>query len=510
MRAALSLMMILGLSCSQEYQVEKKVPQNTAAPVLRVDPVVLTLPAAAKGSTSTAVFSVRNDGNATMILQDLVWQGSGAFAVLEDAIGSELAPAASMDLTVVYSPETPLDTATVVVVANDPKTPEVPVSLSGSMLAGQLALDPDYLDLGNALPGCTRQGTLGLANVGEAPVEVHNFLQSSSAFALAGVPSLPFTLAPDESLVFDVDFDVANLGAYDSTVLIESDEPAGTRVGYIHADLVELSEGEEEFVQPSGPHTKVDFLFTIDQSGSMLEEIAGIREQSALFMDTLHDLEADARVAVVTEDNGCANDKIINADDVNAAYEMQDALNGGSGYWTEAGMRLAIEALENTGGGCNNGFGRDDALVAVVHVSDEPDQSDCTWDDCIADMEQHADALLINAVAGPYPDGCETAAAGEGYYQAVLATGGTYLNICDSEWDVFVVKLVQNALEAPRRNFTLDGDPDPDTIEVRVNEVVDDRWEWDAQANAVVFLQEAMPPKGGVISVTYATAVECD
>ena len=83
-------------------------------------------------------------------------------------------------------------------------------------------------------------------------------------------------------------------------------------------------------------------------------------------------------------------------------------------------------------------------------VSDEPEQSSTSWSTLVSQIQgykSNPDDVKLSAVAGDYPGGCSTAAPGAGYHQAVSATGGEYLSICDTNWAKHVETLAAATVE---------------------------------------------------------------
>lgn len=168
---------------------------------------------------------------------------------------------------------------------------------------------------------------------------------------------------------------------------------------------------------PALPNTKLDLLFVIDNSGSMLEEQAELRAKFPLMMDVLSELEGglpDLHIAVTTSDLGSSaqdgstgfsvagctgtghdgafqagtgdiitGNYIIDSDDGaggrtrnydgtlrNAFQQIASLDNYGCGFEQHLGaMARALENPENAG------FLRPEANLAVIIVADE---DDCT------------------------------------------------------------------------------------------------------------------------------------
>ncbi|MEX1361925.1 MAG: vWA domain-containing protein [Nannocystaceae bacterium] len=151
---------------------------------------------------------------------------------------------------------------------------------------------------------------------------------------------------------------------------------------------------------------KVDFLFVIDNSGSMGDEQANLVANFPAFIDGiqngLEDVES-YHVGVVTTDTyttniaGCQqlSSLVVQtpsgacgpyAEGANYMTEMDDlataftcaALVGTSGSASERQMQATVEAVtevEGDPGECNEGFLREDSLLVIVIITDEPDNA---------------------------------------------------------------------------------------------------------------------------------------
>jgi len=201
--------------------------------------------------------------------------------------------------------------------------------------------------------------------------------------------------------------------------------------------------------------TMVDFLFVIDNSGSMSTHQANLIANFPTFIDGIQDTLEDVdtyQVGVVTTDTyfsnvpGCQtlSSLVVQsqsggcgpyADGDNFMTESDDlattfscAANvGTNGSGIELTMQAAVEAVQRVDGGpgeCNEGYLRDDSLLVVVIITDEydgPGDPDggtslgdpTTWyDDIVAargDIAENVVVLaLTNYAGGACPPGSLT------------------------------------------------------------------------------------------------------
>ena len=163
-------------------------------------------------------------------------------------------------------------------------------------------------------------------------------------------------------------------------------------------------------------------------------------------------------------------------------------------------------------GGCNEDFYRDDAKLNMIGVTDEVEQSANTWDYYVALFQAYKadpDDVMFHAIAGDYPSGCGSAEPGNNLYQAVVATGGTFLSICATDWGSNMTELAESAA-ADLTSFALTQEPVPDTIEVYIDGVrTTAGWTFDATDTLVVFDDDHVPGGGTTIEISYIVAGDC-
>ncbi len=170
--------------------------------------------------------------------------------------------------------------------------------------------------------------------------------------------------------------------------------------------------GGGEFVDaaPAQRCEKMDILFVVDDSASMLEEQDNLAENFPLFINVLEQQDLDYRVAVTTtgrnysyttdflgtpipaQITGGANGELlqrcnmqrqwVEPGDPDPAGEFGCAAQVGTDGPTDemplSAMRMAFE--ERMQDGTNAGFRRDDALLAIVFLTDE---DDCSYEESV-------------------------------------------------------------------------------------------------------------------------------
>ena len=169
-------------------------------------------------------------------------------------------------------------------------------------------------------------------------------------------------------------------------------------------------------------------------------------------------------------------------------------------------------------------FIRSEAMLHIILVSDEPEQSEDitgeTWQmvtDQIIAKRGSAGLVRISSIVGDVPSGCQSggwfgssADPGTGYVDATNYTNGVFLSICDSWSDPSNLQLLAETsvlLDA----YPLDYGAIEETIQVTVNSYpVDSQyWHYDENTQAVIFDSNA-PQEGSSVQITYVPLGLCE
>lgn len=303
-------------------------------------------------------------------------------------------------------------------------------------------------------------------------------------------------------------------------------EPSGQPAGGIPTDtasggLPDLPEGSAQDAFDLPEVRTIDVIVFGDNSSSMEEELRTLGASITPFVDRLATQVADWQLAAITGNTGCAGSGVLGPTSPDFATTFTAAVTTPTGAESEDEMAFqnVARVVENSGpGACNAGLVRG-GLLHLVFVSDENDESPGfdgdpdywrTYLDRIAAVHGDVDSIVISAVAGPTPGGCEREAEdadadpGEGYDRAVAGTGGEFLSICD-DW-ASQIDLLADA-GTVRTEFPLSEAPEPGTLQVWVNQVErpTSDWTWDPVKNEVRFVLNA-PHPGDRVDLLYEVA----
>ncbi len=204
-------------------------------------------------------------------------------------------------------------------------------------------------------------------------------------------------------------------------------------------------------------NNKVDILFVVDNSASMLQYQQRLSAQTQNMISTLNSLKMDYRVAITTT--------TMSKDSIN--YPMTRKLVGTPAYLTQANINLLQDRLivgesgsdlergldamtlvtsTNYLNSINSDFVRSDALFAVIFMSDERDQSSEFGNPNSSDFvkllnsrkpnfESGAKAWLANYIGILTNQSCDQLGGGVSigtqFINLVTASNGVKSSICD-------------------------------------------------------------------------------
>ncbi|WP_233610286.1 choice-of-anchor D domain-containing protein [Corallococcus sp. AB049A] len=419
------------------------------------------------------------------------------------------------------------------------------VNLVGRGVQGCFSVQPTTVDFGINRLVCgprTREFMAYNDCPGEVKVAGMKLEQAGAQFAVSG--ALPATIPPGGRVKLTAKYAPVEEGDDAATVRFTLKDGAVFNAGLVGRGLSKTDQ-TDRFIQQA--EARVDVLFVVDNSGSMMEEQQSLGANFAAFLSQAAAAQVDYRIGVTTTgldpspggwsecpggalggENGRlfpvdgTSPRIITPETPNAAGVFANNTHVGVCHWNEQGLDATWRALSdpllynlddprtpqlNDG---NGGFLREDAKLAIIVLSDEEDFSSQP----VAFYETYLLALKgndpskvsFNAVVGPEDlTTCTTSSSsGSRYMELARRLNGVVDSICTPNWAASLEKLSESAF-GPNRAFPLSELPeDPGAIAVRVDGVpVTEGWAYDARANAVIFERLRAPAPGVVVEVTY-------
>ncbi len=475
----------------------------------------------------TYTFAIHNQGDASLHIQSFGIEDELApFEMLDPGVPL-IAPGSSSMVGLAFDPQ--LDgswVTTLRIDSDDPDTPTASVTLEGRGLAPQIIVTPQTWEPDTTWVGCTQQMALNVWNTGGSGLTILDVDLTSATTETSMAPVEDdnghaqglVTVPPGQGTqLTTVNYTPTDELVDTAYLTITSDDPQrGQTIVSIEAHGAVYGSTTDSFVQREW--STADLVVAVDSSSSMKEELAQLPAALAGFTETLAEQGTDYRVAVVTADNGCVNgpDSWVDASLSRAQAEavFDTMIEGGDSARANtdrAFMLLEAFLRETPSGGCNEGFVRGDAVLHVMGVSDVQEDSVQDWPYYVSLFHSYKASpadLVVDAMGGDHPSGCDSATAYTSMYEATVATGGEFISICDEDWGDGFGSLA--ALMAPgRRHFPLTALPVDDTIAVEVNGLSSTHWTYYAENNELFFAQDRTPEPGDTVEITYALQPEC-
>jgi hypothetical protein len=455
-------------------------------------------------------------------------------------------PGAAIVVPLTYFPENlGTNRGTVEFSISNPDTPFNTVDLVGQAADSTLLVVPTDLFFGTIEIGCAaRAKTVTVYNTGASAATIDNIsidtrtIDGTQIFDLRNVPALPATLSPGASLQFEVGFTAPIASEYTGAVEIDG-QFNGQQVKYVIAangegarDAVQI----DQFQQLGQP--EVDILFVVDDSGSMGDEQAALADNFADFIQFAEAQALEYHIAVTNTERGRnlgyfrpigqpASNRIVtpqtqpSPEDVFLQNVLLGARGGAERLYESAYLALSPPLVN----GHNAGFLRPQAVLSIIGVTDEPEQSTNRTVDFFLNFFQSIKGFRnTNLFSFSFINGGENGCSGPGgnafadtgLRMKTMAerTGGVYASICTSDWSRTLEDLSRTAFGFNSR-FFLTNQPVIQTIEVFVDEERLERveesgrinWTYDFATNSVNFAPLAVPGAGQFVRVEYTA--EC-
>ncbi|KJF93348.1 hypothetical protein UB33_05375 [Photobacterium angustum] len=253
---------------------------------------------------------------------------------------------------------------------------------------------------------------------------------------------------------------------------------------------------------------KSDFLFVIDNSGSMSDEQDEISTLTTDFINTMNEAAVDFNIGVITTDSDILRGNGFTNDQAQIEIDLKPGINGST---IEKGIYFAEKALTpTTGTVALAGYPRQGASLSVIIMSDEPSQYGY-YPKPQKPFDPNSNLFVDNqykvyAIVQPQH------AKYSQYDDLANATLGKSLNINEvKEYKTFVELIAQNSgviaagydLSMAKINSILSS-----SIAVTVDGQLINRsklngWEYYPLAQKIIFTGNAIPTTGASIEIGY-------
>lgn len=420
--------------------------------------------------------------------------------------------------------------------------PLIRVPLRAHSQASCLVAAPPFLDYGVVRTDCPPAGRrIQVLNGCAAPVQVHSVAigpgTTDGEFALGSVPALPLTLAPGAAFSVEVDYFARVHGMNLSPLYVGTSELPAPLLVPLVGEGSRSGERTDTFVQQDS--RKVDVLFVVDNTASMVEEQPRFIAALPAFAQEVLSHGVELHAAVTTtglspESPLCpggaqggeagrlfpvdgSRPRVLTHETPELAARLQESAAVGLCASVEQGLEAVRRALsaplvdsaddprtpEPADG--NLGFLREEAALVVVLVGDEDDHSPDDVDTYVRFLwarkgAQQPQRVTVYAIA-PTAHGCATSGgAGTRYAEVAQRTGGEVLSVCEPDYAPLLRAVASRAFSAQDR-FPLSERPEPRSLRVQVNGAPATGWTYEASANSILFTQ--VPAPGARVEVQY-------
>jgi hypothetical protein len=276
-----------------------------------------------------------------------------------------------------------------------------------------------------------------------------------------------------------------------------------------------LSTASDSFSAVEAVTLAADFLFVIDNSGSMSAYQDALVNAVETFVAEIEVSALDYELGIITTDSASlvvdglgtgSSDPFTNDSE---EFKARASVGTGGGS-AEAGIFYAEEALQSIVAGDPTdgtvtlaGYPRAGATLSTVILSDEPNNYYNAFRGADFDV---SDNLFLERGFTVYSIINESA-PGQ-YGDLALATGGSVANIANVQTFPQIMKQIANAAGAKTSPYVLSNKPIAGTIRVLV-EGVDIRngpngWQYSSVNNAIILRGDAIPAPGASIQIGYS------
>lgn len=475
------------------------------------------------GNLATQVVTVSNTGDDDLLFVDFIPPGLEGLEVTAPTAFS-MAPGQSQDLVVTWVPGTSSlmsDQFSLVLGPSQTETETVTVPLLGAGQGPVMTISSQQFDYGGVPVGCSADVTFTLTNTGNADLLIESIdLDGDEVFTISDstlAEPFPWAVSPFTSRDIGVTY-VPTDQNYDVGVVELSSD-----AGKVSAALTGVGEvdGSNILQFVVGEQNKNTVLVHVNEVaiegpyGTFADEL---QDYVHVFFETLQDNHADYRAAFFWSVDGTVDGTVPYLDDSyspeQSAQIVIDAIAGGSTAGdNDRNFTSLLTAVEQQRWWLFEDDAWSESKLSLVAINRDTEQSGghySTYVEQAQALKDDPDKVKYHAIAGPLPSGC-----GQGtepftsYSDAVTATGGVFLTICDADWTSNMQQLASATLDGADY-FPLTGSVLISTLAVSVDDIpVSSGWSYDGDLNAIVFDESSYPSEGAIVEVYYLKSDGC-
>jgi hypothetical protein len=525
------MLLIALLACGEKEEdtgttVEEVVDRTGL--VVTVEPSTIDFGMVDLGGSSERAVTVKNKGDTLVLLTqmevaniDLTIDAGGAFAV---------EPGQTLDLNVIWSPTIAgvIDDTLTVSAGETPDATETWLTtISGLARGPELVLPKANVELGEVAVGCHKEDTLRLVNTGTSDLEVKSInLSGSSEWSIwttEGLPisGLPWDIKANQMEQFVVRYQPSGRHLSNAGIEVTTDDPLRPEAQIVIGGSG-IIDNDNEMSWTIRENQNVTIIMHVNEIAITQYNRTQFEDALPTFFGILQESGVHWRMNAMLHENGESfggPDYIDHTYDTDDAIEsLFDMLEGGSSQYGDNDSNLQTIANAVT---VNQSWLIDESLeweeskLNLIAVNDDADQSANNYQTYLNTwyaLKTRNEDVQVHAIAGANTtsqQGCYAVYFG-GYWDAVSATGGQKLDVCETDWTAHMEALGNAVLGENNPTFELEGTPSVESIEVRVDGLLwPNGWTYDYESNAVSFEEGSYPDEGSALTIYYLYTPDC-
>ena len=486
-----------------------------------ISPTSITMGETPVDVAASGWLTLTNTGDTELLVLDL---GSSVEEHLELLLSDApmLAPGASTQLEVVWTPEVPglMDSSLSMSVGGSPSDPqEVTIPVDGTAMGAVPTLSTTSYDFGDVGISCEDELTVTITNTGNVAMQIDDvMIHGAEGYRMDEPDDLPWSLNPFQSHEQVVYFSPDELGEVFGELAFETDQ--GTIGTALQAEGVVDEERTMTFDVGEQGRSTIIFNVNLTAIPNSTEDQYSQFFVAALptFFETLLDNHASYRAGFVWSVAGQIDGDYDYIDETFTATEATEiALEmiapGANGGDNDANFRTILAAVSVNQDWLSEDDSWADSRLSIITIQRDTEASGGSWSNWLSEVQAYKDDkedVVYHAIAGPVPGGCGSAEAFMDYDKAVTETGGLFLSVCEPDWTNHMSKLATACVEGAQGIFPLEGSPMESSIEVSVDGVpMTEGWMFDESLNAVTFEQNVYPDFESTVTIYYWMSGGC-
>ncbi len=250
---------------------------------LNVSPTAFNFGSLVKGQTKSQVFSITNNGSASLTIQGLVVSGAG-YSVRGLTTPATLAAGQSSSFTAEFAPTAPGNLGGAVTISSNAPDSPAKVALNGTGVSASLTLtaNPVQLAFGSINTGSSSSKSVTVTNSGNTSVTISQITATAKDVHISGITT-PVALAPGQAKVMTVSFSPATAENVSGNVTVTSSQGSNAVIAVSGTGLqaalglnpssvafgnVPVGSANSQTVQVSNPGTSVLTISQVNAAGS--------------------------------------------------------------------------------------------------------------------------------------------------------------------------------------------------------------------------------------------------